>query len=135
MIKKRVQACFLHCYAMEGIERDFNQNTRSRNLVCQHSMKQDLDTVNLCFTKQHVHIGHDTVTKMRSLDPSIHLYPCFEDEAFQECMTCNIPYCILHLILYFTFNVVYINYTVNVKSPPLTKDVTIFILLYLYTLL
>jgi hypothetical protein len=83
MIKKRVQACFLHCYAMEGIERDFNH----------------LDTVNLCFTKQCVHIGHDTVTKMRSLDPSIRLYPCFEDEAFQEGMTCNIPYCILRLML------------------------------------
>jgi hypothetical protein len=63
-------------------------------------MNQALEMVNFFFTKQRVHTGHDTVMKMRSLDPTFNFYAFFEDKYFQKGMNCNIPYCILHLMLF-----------------------------------
>jgi hypothetical protein len=56
--------------------------------------------------------------KMRSLDPRIRLYPCFKEKYFQGGMPCNIPYCILKSPLI-------TNYTIKVKSHPLSKDMAI----------
>jgi hypothetical protein len=46
----------------------------------------------LMFIKRFLLPKQINISTTNALDPSIHPYPCFEDEYFKGGMTCNIPY-------------------------------------------
>jgi len=62
----------------EGLQLEYEESQSSLSTFYEVSFGH----VIFLFTTQRMHIGHDTVTRMRSLYPSICLYPCFENEYF-----------------------------------------------------